>query len=196
LKKIEIYFHCNNYDTITTINSEITKMGASLGHLVIYCFNIDKMEVIFTRDSIDYAAIHPIEKAKRYITPNKLFEFVPTWKDDKIIYAVSVPLVYKPICSVLDNKVNDDIINDTNYRVTARPMENEGRFFQDEKYNVFKEPYIQEFTLENINQNTVGTYNYFDFACLIEDNNDETKDSNDKSKPESDFKSLKRSKLE
>lgn len=142
-------------------------MGAMLGHLVIYCFNITKMEVIFMRDSIDYSATDPISKAKKYISPNKLFEYFPAWKNDVIVYVVSVPLVCNPIAGVLDNTKEDDLVNNENYTVVAKQMQNEGRFFQDENYDVLKEPYIEEVTVVDKSQNTEKTYNYFDFTCLI-----------------------------
>jgi len=123
----------------------------------------------------------PIEKATKHISPNKLFEAFPEWKDNTIIYVVSVPLVFAPICGVLSNDKENDIINDDNLMVTTKQMDNEGRFFQDQKYDVFKEPYIQELTI-NDGQSTDKTYNYFDFKCLTQQSDGDTQQNQKKPK--------------
>ena len=136
-------------------------MGASLGHLVIYNFNITQKEVIMLNDSIDWAVSDPIKKAEKLSSPREIFKNLPTWtKNDLIVTVVSVPLVMPPQAFSLDFEDLDKIKQNDKYTVTAKVMPNEGRYFQDESYDQLTNPYITSISINGI------THDFFDFKLL------------------------------
>ena len=126
-------------------------MGASLGHLVIYIFNISKNEMTGMSTSIDYETSHPIEKAEIYANPVKIFQEFPHWtKNDIIIYVISIPLVLQPTCIYVKYDDITKLVHNENHKCCATVMQNQERFFRDESYNPSIEPYITNITVDNI----------------------------------------------
>lgn len=124
-------------------------MGATLGHLVIYNFNISQKELLICHDSIDYSTTNPIDKASKINSPLQIFNFVPTWSvNDIIVTVISVPTVVDPMVYVLKYD-NLNVIEKNESHITyATTIKNQERFYQDETYNEYEEPYITEIGLD------------------------------------------------
>ena len=134
-------------------------MGATLGHLVVYNFNITQNELTCWWSSIDYNCDHPVKKASADNTKDKLLATIKTWnKTDVIVTVISIPCVTEPIICVQQNDTNL-ITHDDKYTATTILMDDPGRYFKDMSYDEQFEPYVKEINIDGRCYNTANFVN-------------------------------------
>lgn len=69
-------------------------MGATMAHLLIRVFNLDKMAVTGLNTSIDLAASEPQQKMDNIFSMETMYEKTQWSKEDRIIRMYYIPLVY------------------------------------------------------------------------------------------------------
>lgn len=115
-----------------------------MGTLVIYNFNITQKELLTLHDQIDYTFEDPLTKASKTSSPIEIFNAVPKWTvSDVIVVVLAIPTILKPIACVLKYDNLNIIEPDEKFIAHATTIEDENKFFDLDKYDEIKEPFIK-----------------------------------------------------
>jgi len=95
-------------------------MGASIAHLLIYNFNVTRMEVNGKHYNIDLADHDPIRGALS-VAPLEKVLTTKDWKStDTIIQVVQVPVFMHPVGYVLNKEISKDMSREQFQAIVAR----------------------------------------------------------------------------
>jgi len=90
-------------------------MGATLGHLIICDYNLDTMQGVGSRISIDFGCTDPLVKANTVLPYEKIIEHTHWLPTHKIVRTIHIPLVMERVRAYVHNNtsltVNADNIN-------------------------------------------------------------------------------------
>jgi hypothetical protein len=127
-------------------------MGATLGHLLVFNFNLTKMELCGMHSSIDYAVSKPFVKATQICPTKKMLEEAKWDKNDRVVRIVAIPCVMEPQGYVMDCSKEEEAKDDVflvSCTYTHNDLENGCK--------------IVNFTCTTTTTNETKTYNINDF---------------------------------